>query len=164
MAFEVRTAVAAAKTNQDGRALLGIAVDYLRQAYALVPHITTMGIDIGDVQRNATQLLDSVNAYAQGIYAMIPDDQAPLDETIRARIQVALLQAQSDMKLVASVDAELEVNYLQALLGAISAGIVAVASAAAGAAFDQWPVTLAILVMIVLAWKYVLPAARAVRA
>jgi hypothetical protein len=143
MAFAIAVAVEAAKTHQDGRQLLGVATDYLGRAYALVPELTTWG----GVRDNARELLDRVNAYAGGIYAMLHDDGTLLSEQLRKSIGVALNQASEDMLLVESVDANLQWSFLQALADVIPAGIAAIAGAVGSVAFDHWFLTIAIAVV-----------------
>lgn len=149
MALEVRAAVAAMQTNREARALLGVAADYLRQAYELVSDLTNMA----DVQDQARDLLDGTNAYAQGIYAVLPDDDTPVAEDMRPRVQTALASAQRSLKVVAEVRADLEIDYLQALADVVPTGAAAIASAAAGAAVDHWVLTAGAVVALLIAWR-----------
>ncbi|HKQ96970.1 MAG TPA: hypothetical protein VJV75_03765 [Candidatus Polarisedimenticolia bacterium] len=150
MALEVRSTVAAMRTNREARALLGVAADYLHQAFELVPELT----DLGDVQDQARDLLERTNLYATGIYAMIRDDDQPISEDMRPRVQTALLQAQTNLRLVAEVRAELEIDYLEELVSIVPAGAAALAKAATSAALDHWPATIAAVVVALLAWHF----------
>jgi hypothetical protein len=137
------------KTNREGRALLGIAADYLSQAYGLVPDLTNMA----GVQDQARELLDGTNAYAQAIYATVPDNDEPVDETMRPRIETALLSAQRGLRVVAEVRADLEISYLKEIADILPTGAAAIASAAAGAAADHWVLTACAAIGALIAWR-----------
>lgn len=139
----VSIAAAAAKTNRQARAQLGVAATYLRRAYELLPELSSMA----GVRDAARELLDRSNLYAQAVYAKLPDDDGPIDETTRAQLREALGQADENLRLVTSVEANLRVDYLRELAGVIPAGIAAVSAAAVGTAIDHWMLTLVLLVL-----------------
>jgi len=153
LGLEVRAAVAAMRTHREARALLGVAADYLAQAYALLPDLPSTA----EVREQARDLLDRANAYATGLYAMLHDTDEPIAEDMRPRVQTALSSAQSDLKLVAEVRADLEINYLQALADVLPAGAAALAKAAAGAAADHWMLTVAVALAVLVAWRVLYP-------
>lgn len=150
--LQVRIAAAAAKTNRDGRALLGVAAAYLARAFAVLPQITNWA----DTQDNARELLDRSNLYAQSVYATIPDDDGPLSDARRAQVLEALSEADTNLALVVSVDANLRIDWLDELAGVIPAGIAAISTAAVGTALEHWVLTLVLIgvgLVVLLGWR-----------
>jgi hypothetical protein len=121
-------------TNRHGRAALGIAAANIRSGYAVIARITpgvlasvaaglsaaaalvTGGIDqSSSVKASATSLLDRTNAYAVAVYGQLPDNDDPLDESIRPQILEALNEAESNLTLLESVQAGLAESFLEDL-------------------------------------------------
>lgn len=163
MAADARIAAAvdAARTNREGRVLLGLAADYLQQAYVLAAQISQVGdwdwrrildpfavedrlTGVANVEEEARRLLDISNAYAGGIYATLPDDDSALTEDSRRRIGVALNNAYTDLGLVRSVQSDIQSQFIDSMteaasvwLDAASGAVVSVTKLAAASAIDN---------------------------
>ena len=130
-------ATAALESNRHGRAALGIAAAAIRRGYDVIGTIrpeTALGgllqaggvfggLGDSDVRQQATDMLDRANAYAQGLYGMIPDTDDPIDDAMRSRVGVALDTALSDLKVVETVSSALVETFtsdLEDLVNAIA--------------------------------------------
>jgi len=59
--------------------------------------------------------LDRTNAYAEGIYATIHDDDQPLGEATRGRVAIVLEQVSSNLRLIESIKADLVEPFIDEL-------------------------------------------------
>jgi hypothetical protein len=158
-AATIAAVAASIQTVGQARAALGAASDLLKQAYEKLPVISTTA----DLRQAASDRLDVVNAYASGIYAILPADDASqgnqIDTLTANRVGLALAQSQDALKDIEDT-ANLEIWNIRAILtDAISTaatwtggGIQAVtnAVAAGGSAFvaSAWPTLLIVGVVL----------------
>lgn len=122
-------AVAALRTNRHARAALGIAAEAIRRGYDVIdtiePSLLTeifiaplglaQSLTDSEIRTQGKDLLDRTNAYAQGVYATIHDDDAILPEATRSRVGVALAQALSDLDLLTKVSNDVVSSFLDDL-------------------------------------------------
>jgi hypothetical protein len=122
-------AAAALQTNRHGRAALGIAAANLRRGYDVIDDIEpSLGTELlapliglvesltdRDVRDQARDLLDRSNAYAQGLYATLPDDDGPIAPDRRAMVSTALEQAERNLRILEAVRADLVTTFLEDL-------------------------------------------------
>jgi hypothetical protein len=97
------------QTNRQARAVLGIIAQYLQRAYALtetMPHITQPGT--GALAKGWKQTLDNSNRYAQKTYAAIPDDDSPLSDLNRRRLQESLREARWSLSEIGEQAADID--------------------------------------------------------
>jgi hypothetical protein len=87
-------------TDADARSVLGKATELLAEGYSRLGDLPSSVFDSADTQTAAQSLLDSVNAWVAKVYASIPDDDAALDSTTRAKVQSALEQSWNALQLV----------------------------------------------------------------
>ena len=104
------------KTNAQARAVLGLVANMLRRGYELVPTVAAPFTElfsgsVEELRAQANSSLDIVNAYTQGIYAFIPDNDNALDEQYRRRIQLAIKQAQDTCESISDAAAAMAVDY-----------------------------------------------------
>ncbi|HYM46760.1 MAG TPA: hypothetical protein VES65_11455 [Solirubrobacteraceae bacterium] len=74
-----------------------------------------------DVRSAGRDLLDRVNAYAEGLYATIHDDDQALEDDTRARVLTAMNQADSDLALLEKIQANLVETFEQDLEDLVAA-------------------------------------------
>ncbi len=110
-------ALAKMQTNAQARGVPGIAAKWLQQGFGI---LDTFPFVSGDAKRQAQSLLDRTNAYAQKVYATLPDNAGSIEPAVRKRVVIAVNQAATNLKLVSSVRDNLNqglltdiVNYLQ---------------------------------------------------
>ncbi len=158
-AITIAQVAASVQTVGQARAVLGKISELLREAYAKLEDVT----NIEGVRDAARSRIDVVNAYAGGIYAVMPSDQAsqdlPLDANQARRVGLAMAQAQDALKDTEEA-AGLEVWDVSAILsetvasvgGTVGGGLSSVTNsiAAGGAAFVSaaWPVVIVALVLV----------------
>ncbi len=184
----------AIRTNRQGRAALGIAAEAIKRGYevidtiepGLLRSIFSTGL-IGyyfedqadsEVRQAGRDLLDQANAYAGGIYAVIPDDDNPIDGDTRKRVALALSTAEKDLGMLNEAQASLTESYLDELgdlVQAIEDAASAVAEKAAAAAeyiadkakkvadaliptWLKWTIGIGVVVIAgAVAWRYTRP-------
>lgn len=159
----------AAKCESIGqaRAALGKCADLLREGYEKLPDVTS----IADVRQAASDLLDVVNAYAQGIYATLPADDAsqsqPVDFKTGQRVALALAQSQDGLKSVEDAASQDFWDIAAILTAAIEqaakwlgSGVQKITNAAGRGLWaflaEAWPTVLivAVGVAVFLWWRY----------
>lgn len=109
------------KTNRQGRQVMGLVADMLRDGYNLVPTLKDdfaegflgpLSAPFEELREQAISRLDLANAYAQGIYARIHDDDEPFDESLRERVGVSVKQAQQVVSELSKDSDEMAESYL----------------------------------------------------
>lgn len=133
------------KSNRHARAALGISAEHLRSGYNVIESVkpslfddmlagrgllaTALGLNVSaaydEVRAQGRDLLDRTNAYAQGVYAQLPDDDQPLTANMRSQVALAINQAASDLNLLESVQS----NLVQSFADDLMELIVAIATA-----------------------------------
>ena len=82
------------QTNRQARAVLGAIAQTLRVAYEqrlpLYAQIGSAGQQLAAAMRSR---LDTVNSYAQRVYAVVPDDDAPVSDLLRNKVGLTFAQA-----------------------------------------------------------------------
>ncbi len=128
-------ALAAMQTNTQARHVLGIAAQYLSRGYEVIQAFPNMpawaavggplvagpvALANRQVKQQATELLTRSRLYAEKIYKTIPDNTAPVPPQLRKQVNEAAKQAYTNLKLVSSVQVDLQqgllsdvVDYLQ---------------------------------------------------
>lgn len=111
------------ETNNDGRRVLGVTADYLHAAYGVLDRSVQADVRAGYIE-SSRGLLDVVNAYATGIYAVLPENDQQIDGGMVARVSLALEQADEAFTSIADTETEmvaLQKTWGQALTEAIPA-------------------------------------------
>lgn len=122
--------LAAMKTNVQARAVLGVDAKYLQKGYEAAERIPdskiTAMISIPELVKyfgggrnarvSAKSLLDATNAYAQKVYAKIPNDMAPVSAQIRKEVTLVTKQTLENVKLVEDTEKTLSQGLLRDLL------------------------------------------------
>ncbi len=122
------------QTNRQARQLLGIAATHIQQAYQVVETIPSnmwYGLlrwmryfdGTSDLAKQARLLLDRTNAYAQRVYATLPDNDAPVSSIGKKQVNTALAQASSNLQLVSSSANEIHKSLIDDLIDAVNAWI-----------------------------------------
>jgi len=107
---------------------MGLVADMLRDGYEEVPKIEADFAElftgsIEELRQQAISSLDIVNAYAQGIYGFIPDNDQPLDEQYRGRIRLSIKQARETVESINHAAAVIAVSYTEEMADVVlSAG------------------------------------------
>ena len=105
--------LASMKTNTQARGVLGVAAKWLQQGFGV---LDTFPFLSGEAKSQATDLLNRTNAYAQKVYAKLPDDNAPIAPAVRKQVVLAANQAASNLRLVSSVRDDLSKGFLTDLV------------------------------------------------
>lgn len=122
-------AAAALQTNRHGRAALGIVAENLQRGYEVAdsirPPLATQimnpvfglveSFTDADLRRTAREMLDVTNAYAGGLFAVLPDDDQPLPANMKANIGEALHQAERNLSILVSVRQNVVQTFLEDL-------------------------------------------------
>ena len=125
-AAALASAVSSVRTDADARAVLGVIAGDLADAYTLLPQIS----ESQGLRAQALSYLNTVNAYAQEIYAKVPNDDADLSTSNSARL--GLLASQTDEALT-NIDEAVGVSHfdlassIKNAVGEIGGGIADVA-------------------------------------
>jgi hypothetical protein len=165
--LSIARVAASVQTVGQGRAVLGAATGLLRQAYEKLDSITS----VEGVRDQARNNLDIVNAYAGGIYALLPSDDARQGDALTTKqaqqIGLSLRQSQDalkDIEEAAGFDfwdvKEVLSNAVASVAGNVGAGAQAVtnALAAGGSALfsSAWPLALGATILVggYLLWRF----------
>ncbi len=114
-------ALANMRTNAQARGVLGIAAKWLQQAYGILDTFTMW--PTGTTKESARELLNRTNAYAQKVYAKLPNDTAPIDPMVRKQVVVATSQAATNLKLVSDVRNNLNQGFLTDVVDYLNSGV-----------------------------------------
>lgn len=172
-ALTIASVAATVQTVGQGRAVLGKVAELLKQAYGLVDTIggadhpltsNTLGILATSETRDAAKSrIDVVNAYAGGVFALLPADDARQTDLLTTRqsgqIALCMRQAQDalkDIEEAAGVDywdlSQIFSDTVASVAGRVGGGLQAVTNAAAagGAALfsSAWPLALGAVVLL----------------
>lgn len=105
------------QTNRQARAVLGAVAGMLQTAYAqqlpALARVTSAGRDL---QATMKSRLDTVNNYAQRVYAGIPDDDAPVSLTNQKKIALTVVQARDAAQDVDEAVASQHLDIAQGLV------------------------------------------------
>ena len=86
--------LAAMRTNRQARSVLGAVAQTLQTAYAKhLPALARATSAGRDLQATMKSRLDTVNNYAQRVYAGIPDDDAPVSDLNHRKVSLTVAQA-----------------------------------------------------------------------
>lgn len=120
--------VARLQTNHHGRAALGLAAKAIRKGFEVTDEIRPSPWDFhledignSEVRKQARELLERSNAYAQGIYATLPDNAEPLSDIKREYVRTALDSALTNLQLLVSVRRELVQDFTDDMLALLKA-------------------------------------------
>lgn len=109
------------QTNRQARAVLGAVAGMLQTAYAqqlpALARVTSAGRDL---QATMKSRLDTVNNYAQRVYAGIPDDDAPVSLTNQKKIALTVVQARDAAQDVDEAVASQHLDLGQGLVDVLS--------------------------------------------
>lgn len=114
------------QTNRQARAVLGIVAQYLQQGYATAQTVPSFISPIDGTKMAAAAMrtsLDQDNAYAQRVYAGLPDDDAPVSDLNRRKVTVAVTNALSTTRLVSTDSADLNRGLVGALVDLFKQGL-----------------------------------------
>lgn len=131
------------QTNRQARAVLGAVAGMLQTAYAqqlpALARVTSAGRDL---QATMKSRLNTVNNYAQRVYAGIPDDDAPVSPTNQKKIALTVAQARDAAKdiddAVASQHLDLGQGLVDVLSYLIAKALGAVGGALTPGGFPTW--------------------------
>jgi hypothetical protein len=158
------------KTNRQARQVMGLVAEMLRRGYEEVPIIDSgfvgSAVDFfsgstTELRAHANSLLDVVNAYAQGIFAFIPDNDEPLNEDFRGRIALSIQQAQDAVKSINEVSAKLAVDFTDEMAAAVLPLVNRIVDKVAelpkklsqGILASIWPLLLVAGIVLVIMWR-----------
>jgi hypothetical protein len=109
------------KTRKDAYDAYQICLNTIGNARVTVagtsPAVFGLDLDIGgtDVRAQGQSLLDQAEAYVNGMMAVTPPDDTPVDADTRTYVQTAIDQTNSDLTLVQSVAASVGTTFQQDL-------------------------------------------------
>ena len=111
--------LAGMRTNRQGRAVLGAIAQTLRVAYEQrLPFYAQVGSAGRQLAAAMKSRLDGINNYAQRVYGLVPDDDAPMSDLLRNKIGLTLAQARD-----AANDIDEAVRSQQLSIGDVAEGI-----------------------------------------
>jgi len=155
--------IAQVETNNQARRAVGIARDYIARGRTVVPKLGSLSesaLNIGnvisgttgDLQAQATSLLDDADGYATGVQATTFLNDDPIEDWKLKQVTAAIHGAMNAFQVISEADADLSADFLDALEAALKSELAYIGERAVNAAKATMPVWLPALAAIAIGY------------